>query len=137
MKTWIPVAQANEFMPSGGGCVLIGNKQIAIFNFNKTEWYAVQNRCPHRQQMVLSRGIIGSQQGEHKVTCPLHKNSYSLVTGEHLGGHTHWKLETYAVKVEAGMVYVGIEPMELKEWQLETQSLPGISHHNMGGSPPG
>lgn len=108
MKTWIPVAKASDFVPNGGECVLIGDRQIAIFNFNKTKWYAVQNRCPHREQMVLSRGIIGSQQGEPKITCPLHKNSYSLATGEHLDGHSGWKLKTYAVKVEAGMVYVGM-----------------------------
>ena len=106
MKTWMPVAKTEDFATNSGECVLVGDKQIAIFNFNRTEWYAVQNRCPHWGQMVLSRGIIGSQNGERKIACPLHKNSYSLVTGEHMGGNSNWNLETYEVKVEEGTLYI-------------------------------
>ncbi|MGL4609537.1 MAG: nitrite reductase small subunit NirD [Trueperaceae bacterium] len=105
---WLNVASETAFLPNAGGCVKLGDLQIAVFNFGKGEWYAVQNQCPHQQQMVLSRGLIGDAKGEPKVSCPLHKNSFSLCTGEHLGGNAEWKLQTFPVKVEGGAVWLEI-----------------------------
>jgi nitrite reductase (NADH) small subunit len=105
---WINVASATDFPRDSGACVKLGDTQIAIFNFGKDEWYAVQNQCPHQQQMVLSRGLIGDANSEPKVSCPLHKNSFSLCTGEHLGGNAEWKLKTYPVKIEDGKVWLEV-----------------------------
>ena len=104
--TWLHVAKTSDFAATGRGCVKLGDKQIAIFTV-ENEWYAVQNLCPHRQQMVLSRGLVGDAQGEPKVACPLHKNAFSLRTGEHFGGE--YRLETYQVKEVNGQVYVRLE----------------------------
>lgn len=105
-ETWTPVAHTSDFAPTGRGCVKLGDKQIAIFNVDGA-WYAVQNRCPHRQQMVLSRGLVGDAQGEPKVACPLHKNTFSLRTGEHFGGE--YRLETYQVRAENEQVYLRVD----------------------------
>ncbi len=115
---WLNVANVADFPRDSGACVKVGELQIAIFNFGKDEWYAVANQCPHQQQMVLSRGLIGDANGEPKVACPLHKNSFSLCTGEHLGGNAEWKLQTYPIKVEGGAVW-----LELSESQLERANL--------------
>jgi nitrite reductase (NADH) small subunit len=115
---WINIANADAFLSNSGGCVKLGAMQIAVFNFGKDEWYAVQNQCPHQGQMVLSRGLIGDANGEPKVACPLHKNSFSLCTGEHLGGNADWKLQTYPVKVKDGAVW-----LELSESQLQQAGL--------------
>ena len=76
-----------KFPENGGACVKYKGMQIAVFNFTREgTWYACQNLCPHKMEMVLSRGMIGEDQGEPKVACPLHKNSFSLKTGKHLNG---------------------------------------------------
>ncbi len=106
---WFKAARTTDFPENGGGCVLYKGKQIAVFNFARRQaWYACQNACPHKQQMVLSRGIIGSQQGEPKVACPLHKKTFSLETGACLSGDS-CTIATYPVKVEDGYVYIGFQ----------------------------
>lgn len=105
--TWTAVGPAAIFPEDCGTAVLVEGTQIAVFHSDR-KWFGVQNQCPHNQQMVLSRGLMGDAGREPKVTCPLHKNSFSLVDGHHLGGNEAWCLKTYPVKVEAGVVYVGV-----------------------------
>jgi nitrite reductase (NADH) small subunit len=108
MKKWIKVAKCDDFVENGGGCIKYGDMQIAVFNFNREKWYAVQNLCPHSGQMVLSRGLIGDKAGEPKVACPLHKAQFSLTTGQHLNGQ-EYQLATFPVKEEAGYIYVQLD----------------------------
>ena len=70
-KKWVRVAHCSDFPPDAGVCVKIAGKQIAVFNFAATdEWYACQNQCPHKKDMVLARGLIGDQGGTPKFASP-------------------------------------------------------------------
>jgi nitrite reductase (NADH) small subunit len=108
---WFFACFADDVPENGGVCVKYHEEQIAVFNFSRRrEWYATQNLCPHRQQMALSRGMIGST-GEHcepKVACPFHKKAFSLVTGECLNGD-ECNIKTYPVVVQDGKVFIRIE----------------------------
>lgn len=105
---WFKAARAEDFPENGGACVKINNEQIAVFYFKKRDtWYACQNLCPHKKEMILSRGIVGDSCGEPKVACPYHKKSFSLISGENLNGEDY-NVKTYPVKVENGYVYIGI-----------------------------
>ncbi len=107
--TWFLACKASDVPANGGVCVKYGEDQIALFNFTRRgEWYATQNMCPHRMQMALSRGMIGTQEDEPKVACPFHKKTFSLKTGECLQGD-ECAIKTYDVKVEDGYVYIGVE----------------------------
>ena len=93
---------------NGGVCIKHKDQQIALFHFTRLgEWYATQNECPHRKQMALSRGMIGTQAEEPKVACPFHKKTFSLKTGECLNGD-ECRIKTYEVKIEEGKVFIGI-----------------------------
>lgn len=106
--TWFYACSAEEVPGNGGVCVKYKEEQIALFYFaRRSEWYATQNLCPHRRQMVLSRGMIGSQGEEPKVACPFHKKTFSLKTGACLNDD-ECAIKTYPVKVENGMVYIGM-----------------------------
>jgi len=106
---WQLACYAEDIPGNGGACVKLGDHQIAIFHFaRRNEWYATQNECPHKKQMALSRGMIGSQNGDPKVACPFHKKTFSLVTGECIGGD-ECAIKTYPVKVEDGRVFVGMD----------------------------
>jgi nitrite reductase (NADH) small subunit len=108
VTTWYEAGSANEFPTDGGLCIQYEDLQIAVFNFSRrNEWYATQNLCPHKNQMILSRGMIGSEGQEPKMACPFHKNTFSLKSGKNINGN-ECALATYPVKVMDGKVYVGV-----------------------------
>ncbi|MBD2703661.1 nitrite reductase small subunit NirD [Spirosoma sp. BT702] len=106
--TWHAACRVEDIPQDGGACALIDGRQIAIFNFaRRGEWYATDNECPHRQQMAIGRGMIGSQGEEPKVACPFHKRTFSLKTG-HCLNDDGYRINTFPVKVEQGVVFVGV-----------------------------
>lgn len=107
IKVWFKAARVEDFPEDGGACVKYQDMQIAVFNFKRrNEWYACQNLCPHKMQMVLSRGMIGSLNGEPKVACPFHKKTFSLKTGECLNAE-ECTISVFPVRVEHGFVFIG------------------------------
>ncbi|UZO80026.1 nitrite reductase small subunit NirD [Aquimarina sp. ERC-38] len=109
VTVWFKAATTLDFPENGGACIKYKDKQIAVFNFaRKNKWYACQNICPHKMEMVLSRGMIGDQAGIAKVACPMHKKTFSLENGENLNGDLP-PIATYPVKIENNMVYVGFK----------------------------
>lgn len=107
VNVWFKVAEVKEFPENGGLCVKYKDKQIAVYNFTrKNKWYACQNACPHKMEMVLSRGMLGDNNGAPKIACPMHKKTFSLETGENLNGDLD-AISTYPVKIEDGFIYIG------------------------------
>jgi nitrite reductase (NADH) small subunit len=106
--TWYPACNVADVPANGGVCVKYNDQQIALFHFTRTnQWFATQNECPHRSQMALSRGMIGTTGEEPKVACPFHKKTFSLKTGECLSGD-ECAIKTYDVKVEDGKVFIAV-----------------------------
>lgn len=105
---WHKACHVNDIPEDGGGCALIEGKQIAIFNFaRRNEWYATDNECPHKQQMAVARGMIGSQDGEPKVACPFHKKTFSLQNGKCLNDDAY-QINTFPIMVKENQVYIGL-----------------------------
>ena len=107
VKTWFHAGKITDFPVDGGACVKYRSKQIAVFHFTRlSKWYACQNLCPHRLEMVLSRGMIGEDKRIPKVACPLHKKTFSLEDGHNLNGE-EYAIAVYPVKIENENVYIG------------------------------
>jgi len=108
IKEWYKAAPITDFNEDAGTAVLYGEKQIAVYYFaDEDKWYASQNACPHRLEMALSRGLLGTDGDEPKVACPFHKKTFSLKTGKCLSGDDLF-IETYPVKIKDGFVFIGI-----------------------------
>jgi nitrite reductase (NADH) small subunit len=107
VKVWFKAASTDKFPENGGACVKYKDKQIAVFNFTrKKTWYACQNLCPHKMEMVLSRGMVGDDCDIPKIACPMHKKTFSLEDGRNLNGDLP-SLLTYPIKIEDGFVFIG------------------------------
>ena len=105
---WLDAGATDLFPANAGATVLLEGRQIAVFHFARLgRWFACQNLCPHKLENVLGRGLLGELDGEPKVACPLHKKTFSLVTGENLNGDCP-AVETFPVRVRAGRVEIGL-----------------------------
>ena len=81
--SWVTVGKTWDFPVDAGAVVKYGDVQLAVFQSAEGDhWYACQNMCPHKRSFVLSRGILGDENGTAKIACPLHKKTFSLETGE-------------------------------------------------------
>jgi nitrite reductase (NADH) large subunit len=109
---WVQVGKVGDFPKDGGATIKYGKTQIAVFNFaSRGAWYATQNMCPHRREFVLSRGMVGDQNGVPKVACPVHKKTFSLETGQGLSDK-EFSLQTFPVKIEGDDVYLQLPPID-------------------------
>ncbi len=120
---WVWVGMVSDFPVEGGRAVKFGRSQIAVFRFaSREKWYACENLCPHKREMVLARGILGDQQGTPKVACPLHKKTFSLDSGQCLSGED-LQVRVFAVKVEADAVFLALPPepgVEAPVWDKDS-----------------
>ena len=107
VSNWFLAGSIADFPHDGGACIKHGTRQIAVFNFSRRgKWYACQNLCPHKLEMVLSRGMIGEEKDIPKVACPMHKKTFSLENGTNLNGEDY-NIAIYPVKIENEKVYIG------------------------------
>ena len=107
VTVWFKAGKTTDFPADGGNCVKYKDKQIAVINFERRgEWYACQNVCPHKLEMVLSRGMIGSVEETPKIACPIHKKTFSLKDGSNLNGEDY-TIATYPVKIVEDEVFIG------------------------------
>jgi nitrite reductase (NADH) small subunit len=107
--TWEKTIKASDVPENDGVAIILDGKQIAVFNFTvEGKWFAVQNLCPHKNEMALSRGLLGDVNGEPKIACPFHKKTFSLETGNCLNDDL-CSVDVYPIKIEEGYVFIGIE----------------------------
>ncbi|MEM6279694.1 MAG: Rieske 2Fe-2S domain-containing protein [Verrucomicrobiota bacterium] len=66
--------------------------------------YAVEDRCPHADASLAFGPVENGC-----IACPWHYAEFSLSTGEALSGPTPRGIRTYAVREEAGKVFVSLE----------------------------
>jgi len=103
---WTRVCDLRDLSAGSGTCARIGGAQVAVFRISDDEFRAAQNVCPHSGAPVLHQGLVGDHGGAPKVTCPLHKRSYSLEDGRNLSGEGG-RIRTWPVRVQDGAVWVG------------------------------
>jgi nitrite reductase (NADH) small subunit len=105
--TWHRVCPLAELDDSWGEAALIDGRQVALFRVGEHGVFAVSHSDPATRANVMARGIVGSRGTTHTIASPLHKEVYSLATGECLG-NPELRLGTYPVRVVDGAVEVAL-----------------------------
>jgi len=102
---WLKVCKQNDLVINSGVCVLVENKQIAIFSVNDANkpeaicLYASDNYDPIGKANVISRGILCSIGEEMAICSPLYKQHFSLIDGRCFE-QNDVTLNIYAAKIE-------------------------------------
>jgi len=102
-NNWVKVCALDEIPPSQARTVNAGDTMIAVFRLSDDRVKAVENRCPHKQG-PLAEGIISGDD----ILCPLHNWRIHLDDGK-AAEPDEGCVKTYAVKVEAGQVFLSLD----------------------------
>jgi nitrite reductase (NADH) large subunit len=120
--SWVDVGHMKDFPKEGGACVKYHSHQIAVFQFEtRGQWYAAQNMCPHKYDMVLSRGLTGTEGELPKVACPQHKKTFSLESGEGLSDPS-LRIRTYEIRLDGTRVLI-----KLPDWMKQDEASATVS----------
>jgi len=101
--TWLKICETEAIPKLGSKIVKKGELEIGIFRNSKDEFFALNNRCPHKGG-PLSQGIVF----ENSVACPLHNWKINLITGE-AEQPDDGKTKCFKVKVEDNFLYLEID----------------------------
>jgi nitrite reductase (NADH) small subunit len=100
IEQWRRVCNLADIPRLGSRVVRTAQGNIAVFRNDHDEVFALRDRCPHKGG-PLSQGIVF---GRH-VACPLHNWVIALEDGSAVAPDKGCTA-TYAVKLEAGEVYL-------------------------------
>ncbi|WP_116949335.1 nitrite reductase small subunit NirD [Jiangella endophytica] len=107
VQTWTAVCRFDRLLPERGVAALVGGEQVAIFRTHDGAVFALANHDPFSDAYVLSRGIVGSRGTLPTVASPMHKQVFSLVSGECLD-EPGVAVPVYDVRVRDGDVEVAV-----------------------------
>lgn len=108
-QRWLAVCRADEVPLDGGACVRVAERRIAIFRYaSREQWFATDNRCPHRGSEVLAQGRLADVSGEPSVVCPMHQSAFALTDGRCVSGG-EGGVRTYPVAVGDGIVRIAVD----------------------------
>lgn len=96
----VKVLKVEDIAKDFGKTVRIGDMELALFRLKNGEFYAIENRCPHKGG-VLVEGMVS---GQH-VFCPMHDWKIDVTTGK-VQEPDHGCVKTFEVEIEEDDVYI-------------------------------
>lgn len=101
-KTWLRIGRAEDVPYLEGRSIRMGEDRVAVFRL-PDRWAAIDHACPHKSG-PLSDGIVA----DSCVTCPLHGQRFSLLTGERQDTDGDG-VRTYEVRERDGYLELGLD----------------------------
>ena len=98
---WIPACQADDIEKEDVMRFDHAGRTFAIYRTMDDKFYATDGFCTHAK-VHLSGGLVM----DHIIECPKHNGRFDFTTGHAKGAPACINLKTYAVKIEAGQVFI-------------------------------
>lgn len=102
---WHGVCLLADLEPEWGEAALVDGDQVAVFRLWDDRVRVTSNLDPRTGAAVMARGIVGTRGGVPTIASPLHKEAYSLETGECFND-PRLQLEVLPSRVIDGVVQV-------------------------------
>ncbi len=101
---WVPACRTNDLAAEDVLRFDHGGRTFAIYRTADDQYYATDGLCTH-EKIHLAHGFVM----DHVIECPKHNGRFDFTTGQAKGAPACINLRTYAVKVEAGHVFLQID----------------------------
>jgi 3-phenylpropionate/trans-cinnamate dioxygenase ferredoxin subunit len=105
MTRWIKTAALGEIPARGKKVVEIGGTEIAVFNVDDEQFYAVEDICSHDGGPLAEGDVVAG----YEIVCPRHGAHFDMRTGRPLTMPAIEPIEAFPVTVKDGAVWVGID----------------------------
>jgi nitrite reductase (NADH) small subunit len=98
---WMKITTTDNIPAREGRSVMVGKRELAVFNLGDDRFAAVDNACPHSGGPLCDGIVAGAA-----VVCPLHGWKISLEDGSVQRPSVPVCVEVYPVKVEDGVIHI-------------------------------
>lgn len=104
MTIWTPVAQVGDISPDTGTLrVALDGEAVCLYDL-QGDICATQDRCPHG-----NASLADGYMEDGTIECPLHQGVFDIRSGKPQCPPVTTDLRRYAVRVEAGTIYLSAE----------------------------
>src|SRR3954466_8181133 len=105
-ERWLRVAALSQLPDDAPLPVRLGDVPIALYRLNG-QVYAIDDVCTH-EFALLSQGFVEGRE----IECPLHQARFDITTGKCLAAPATVDINRYAVRIEAGEIFVSTRPLK-------------------------
>jgi 3-phenylpropionate/trans-cinnamate dioxygenase ferredoxin subunit len=105
MAQLVRVASVGDIPAGGKKIVEIDGVEIALFNVDNQQYYAVEDICTHDGGPLAEGDIVNT----YEVECPRHGARFDMRTGQALSMPAFEPVETYQVVVEDGEIHLAVD----------------------------
>jgi 3-phenylpropionate/trans-cinnamate dioxygenase ferredoxin subunit len=105
MSRLIKVAETTDITAGGKMVVEIDGIEIAVFNVDNEQYYAVEDICSHDGGPLGEGDLIDSYQ----IECPRHGGRFDIRTGKALVMPAFEPIEAYPVVVQDGGIFLTVD----------------------------
>ena len=103
-QNWIEACSTEDIDPEDVIRFDHGERTYALYRSSDDRYFATDGLCTH-EQVHLAGGLVM----DHVIECPKHNGRFDYQTGEAKGVPVCIDLNTYPVKVENGLLYIGLD----------------------------
>lgn len=100
---WVPAVPPSELDEYGVARADLAGHSIALYVVDGA-YYATADLCTHGQASLADGYLEGAL-----IECPLHQGTFDVTTGAAVGAPCTVALRTYPVKLENGLLHVGMD----------------------------
>jgi 3-phenylpropionate/trans-cinnamate dioxygenase ferredoxin component len=105
MPDWIAACTTDDVEPEDVIGFAHDDTDYAVYRSPDDEYFATAGHCTHAAELLCDGLVTGTI-----IECPKHNGRFDYRTGAAKGAPVLVDLRTYPTKVEAGVVYVDVNP---------------------------
>ena len=105
MSRLVKVAEATDIAAGGKIVVEIDGVEIAVFNVDNEQYYAVEDICSHDGGPLAEGDVVDT----YDIVCPRHGAHFDMRTGRPLTMPAIEPIESFPVTTRDGAVWVEVD----------------------------